>query len=114
MSRCKHRFLLGENVYPAEVMAVLLGMPEVSDAVVFDMPDERLGQCVAALIVPTTGDLSRESVERVCRAALAGFKVPRRMAFVQELPRLGSEKIDLAACRAILDPISLGSVIAGA
>jgi acyl-CoA synthetase (AMP-forming)/AMP-acid ligase II len=92
----------GENVYPAEIMAVLLAIPDVSDAVVFDVPDERLGQSVAALVVPKTPGLSAKDIETACRAKLAGFKIPRKLFFVDELPRLGSQKVDLAACREIL------------
>lgn len=92
----------GENVYPAEIMAVLLAIPEVSDAVVFDVPDERLGQSVAALVVPKNPGLTPKDIEAACRAKLAGFKIPRKLFFVDELPRLGSQKVDLAACREIL------------
>ena len=92
----------GENVSPAEVGAVLLGLPGVSDAVVLDLPDERLGKVVAALVVPKDPSLTVAEIDAGCRAALAGFKIPRRIAIVAELPRLGSQKVDLAACREIL------------
>jgi acyl-CoA synthetase (AMP-forming)/AMP-acid ligase II len=39
------------------------------------------------------------AVEIACRAVLPGFKIPRRVVFIDALPRLGTEKIDLAACR---------------
>lgn len=92
----------GENVYPAEVASVLLAMPAVADAVVMGLPDDRLGHRVAALVVPASPNLTRAEVERTCRAALAGFKIPRTVAFTGALPRLGNEKIDLAACRELL------------
>lgn len=93
----------GENVYPNEVLGPILEMPQVSDAVVFDMPHDRLGQCVAALVVAKPGaQLRPETVDEACRAELAGFKIPRRLAVVDELPRLGSQKVDLAACRQLL------------
>lgn len=92
----------GENVSPAEVGAVLLALPEVSDAVVFDMPDERLGQRVAALVVPKGEGLSIETIDAACRSSLAGFKIPRQIALVDALPRLGSQKVDLVACRDVL------------
>lgn len=93
----------GENVYPTEITSVLLAMPGVSDAVVFDMPDERLGQTVSALVVPENDGLSVEEILSYCRSRLAGFKIPRRLALVDELPRLGSQKVDLAACRGLLE-----------
>jgi acyl-CoA synthetase (AMP-forming)/AMP-acid ligase II len=92
----------GENVYPAEVLAVLLALEGVSDAVVFDTPDDRLGQVVSALVVLKDRALTTAQIEAACRSRLAGFKLPRRMALVDSLPRLGSQKIDLNACRAIL------------
>jgi fatty-acyl-CoA synthase len=92
----------GENVYPNEVEAVLLAMPEVADAVVMGIPDERLGQRVAALVVRADARVSAPDIERACRAALAGFKIPRTVAFTDRLPRLGTQKVDLAACRRIL------------
>ncbi len=92
----------GENVYPAEVAAVLLALPSVADAVVMGLPDARLGQRVAALVVPGHPSLTAAELERACRAALAGFKIPRTVAFAAALPRLGNDKVDLAACRALL------------
>ncbi|HMS78379.1 MAG TPA: class I adenylate-forming enzyme family protein [Burkholderiaceae bacterium] len=92
----------GENVYPAEVEAVLLAMPGVADAVVVGLPDARLGQRVAAAIVRGDPALTEADVDRACRAALGGFKIPRTIAFVDALPRLGTQKVDLAACRALL------------
>ncbi len=92
----------GENVFPAEVAAVILGMPGVCDAAVFSMPDERLGQCVSALVVSEDDDLTTEKVEAHCRASLAGFKIPRRLRIVKSLPRLGTHKVDIGACRRLI------------
>jgi acyl-CoA synthetase (AMP-forming)/AMP-acid ligase II len=71
----------------------------VANAVVLALPDERLGQRVAALVVRTGPTVSAADVERSCRAALAGFKIPRTIVFADALPRLGNEKVDLEACR---------------
>jgi acyl-CoA synthetase (AMP-forming)/AMP-acid ligase II len=98
----------GENVYPNEVEAVLLGMDEVCDAVVVGLPDARLGTRVAALIVPAHAGVTAADVDRACRVALAGFKIPRTIAFTQQLPRLGTQKVDLAACRALLERSAAG------
>ena len=93
----------GENVYPAEVAAVLLAMPEVVDAMVVDLPDERLGQRVAALVVVAAdSSLTSAAIEHACRAQLGGFKIPRTIAFTDALPRLGNDKIDIGACRSLL------------
>lgn len=92
----------GENVYPSEVSEVLLAMPEVADAVVMGVPDDRLGQRVAALVVPADPDLSAETTVARCRERLAGYKIPRLVRFASALPRQANQKVDLAACRAIL------------
>jgi acyl-CoA synthetase (AMP-forming)/AMP-acid ligase II len=92
----------GENVYPAEVEAILLAMPGVADAVVVGLPDPRLGQRVAAAIVRADVALTEADVDRACRDALGGFKIPRTVRFVDALPRLGTQKVDLAACRELL------------
>src|SRR5690606_20800052 len=63
----------GENVYPAEIEAVLFAMPEVADAIVLGMPDPRLGQRVAAVVVPKEAGLQPAAIEAACRQSLAGF-----------------------------------------
>jgi len=92
----------GENVYPSEVAAALLSVAGISDAAVFGLPDARMGQKVAALLVRSDPALTMEAVDKQVRSLLGGFKIPRAAAFVDELPRLGSQKIDYAACRRLL------------
>ena len=84
----------GENVYPAEVEAVLLEHPAVEDAGVTGVEDADLGSRVVAWIV-TRADCSAsvESLERHCRARLAGYKQPREFRFVAELPRNAAGKL---------------------
>lgn len=94
----------GENVYPDEVAAALLAIPGVADAVVVGLPDARLGQRVGALIVPKDPALTAADVEQACRQALSAYKIPRTIAFAAALPRLGSQKVDLQACREALSP----------
>lgn len=91
----------GENVFPDEVAKVLLSMPQVADAVVLGLPDERMGERVAVIV---RGDKTLRSgdIETACRAALAAYKIPRVLAFANALPRLGSGKVDLATCRSLL------------
>ena len=109
LGRCDHMIKSGgENVYPAEVEAVLLAMPQVADAVVLGLPDPRLGHHVAALVVPGDVSLSTNDVEQACRRVLGGFKIPRTIAFTAALPRLGTQKVDLQACRVILEQSRAG------
>jgi O-succinylbenzoic acid--CoA ligase len=108
----------GENVYPAEVEAVLKQHAWVNDACVVGLPHAEWGQQVAAAIVLKRGALGdvgphevgpREvalQLEQHCRAHLAGYKVPRRFKFVDELPRAGAGKIDRRAVAVAFDAAS--------
>lgn len=84
----------GENVYPAEIEAVLLEHPAVEDAGVAGVPDADLGARVVAWVVvkPDCG-ASVESLQRHCRDRLAGFKQPREFRFVEALPRNAAGKL---------------------
>jgi len=81
----------GENVYPAEVEAVLHEHPQVHDAAVVGVPDERWGECGAAFVV--ADGVTEEELLEWCRARLARFKVPASIRFVEEIPRNSLGKI---------------------
>ena len=84
----------GENVYPAEVEAVLLEHPSVADAGVAGIPDADLGARVVAWIVASPGGVvDSASLSRHCRERLAGFKQPREFRRVKELPRNAAGKL---------------------
>lgn len=84
----------GENVYPAEVEAVLRAHPAVADAAVVGLPDAHWGQRVAAAVVVRPGQqLSAEELLRFCEARLARYKLPRELRFVAELPRNAAGKV---------------------
>ncbi len=84
----------GENVYPAEVEAVLLAHPAVSEAAVVGAPDERWGQAVAAAVVLKPGaEIREDDLRAFCRERLAAYKVPSRIRFVEALPRTSSGKL---------------------
>ncbi|GAB3020540.1 acid--CoA ligase [Nocardioides flavus (ex Wang et al. 2016)] len=84
----------GENVYPAEVEAVLLRLPGVRSAAVIGVPDERWGEVGRALVEVEPGvRLDGEDVRRHCRAHLAGYKVPAAVEVVHELPRGATGKV---------------------
>jgi fatty-acyl-CoA synthase len=84
----------GENVYPAEVEAVLHEHAGVADAAVIGVPDERWGEVGLAVVVAREGsEVSDVDLLAHCRARLAGFKVPRAVRFVDALPRSGVDKI---------------------
>ena len=85
----------GENVYPAEVEAVLRAHPAVAEACVVGVPDAEWGQRVAAAVQLRPGELVEDAaLLAFCRARLAGYKVPRQVRFVEELPQTASGKIE--------------------
>ena len=93
----------GENVYPAEVEAVLRGHPAVAEACVVGLDDAEWGQRVAAAVTLKPGaQTSPAELEAFCRQHLAGYKVPRRIRVVERLPRTASGKIRRSAVRAQL------------
>jgi long-chain acyl-CoA synthetase len=85
----------GENVYSGEVEAAIYEIPQVKEAAVFGIPDEKWGEVVAAAVVlrPET-TLSVEELMQHCKTRIASYKVPRHIDFMTgELPKSGSGKI---------------------
>ncbi|TAM66425.1 long-chain-fatty-acid--CoA ligase [Mycobacterium sp.] len=84
----------GENVYSAEVENALAGHPAVAAAAVIGVPDDRWGERVHAVVVLRLGsEATEESLREHCRALIAGYKVPRSMEFVSDLPVSGAGKV---------------------
>jgi long-chain acyl-CoA synthetase len=85
----------GENVYSGEVEAAIYEIPEVKEAAVFGIPDEKWGELVAAAVVRRPGtNLSAEELKQYCKTRIASYKVPRHIEFMtEELPKSGSGKI---------------------
>ncbi|HSR45681.1 MAG TPA: AMP-binding protein [Acidimicrobiia bacterium] len=82
----------GENIHPVEVEQILLDHPDVDDVVVVGLPDPEWGEIVAGAVVGSAGPKVRD-LEAHVRLHLAGFKVPRRWRFVDELPRNSLGKV---------------------
>ena len=84
----------GENVYPAEVENAVMGCPGVADVAVIGVPDEKWGEAVKAIVVKQAdADVTPEQVIAWTKERIAGFKVPKTVDFVAELPRNPSGKI---------------------
>lgn len=84
----------GVNVYPREVESVLLDHPDVADAAVFGLPDERFGRTVAALVASAPGhSLDLDDLQAHCAEHLAAVKRPRRLEVVDQIPRTETGKL---------------------
>ena len=86
----------GENVYCTEVEDAIYTHPNVLEATVFGIPDERWGETVHAVVVLRAGfeTLSAAGLIEHCRAQIAGYKVPRSISFQQDpLPKSGPGKV---------------------
>jgi 3-oxocholest-4-en-26-oate---CoA ligase len=85
----------GEKVFPEEVEAAMMSHPDVFDVLVIGVPDERLGQRVAAVIEARPGATpSAESLIEHARAEIAGYKVPRSIWLVDKIQRTVTGKAD--------------------
>jgi len=92
----KHDMIVtgGENVYPREVEDVLFEHPDVLEAAVIGVPDQTWGERVHAVLVPRPGAaLDPAAVAGFARARLAGYKVPKTMEVVAELPKNAAGKV---------------------
>jgi len=84
----------GENVYPAQIEAVLRELEGICEAAVIGLPDERWGEVGRAYIVTNPGcSLDEASILTHCRQRLAGYKIPRTIVFSTDMPRTASGKI---------------------
>ena len=85
----------GEKIFPEEVEAALKSHPDVFDAVVIGLPDERFGERVAALVVPRPGaQPTLEELATHCHTKVAGYKVPREVLLLDEIVRTPAGKPD--------------------
>ena len=91
----------GENVYSAEIERILERHPGVAQVAVIGVPDARWGEAVKAMIVLRQGtSASEKDLIDFCRRSLAGYKLPKSVTFVDDLPRTPSGKAQKAVLRA--------------
>ncbi|MDX3486686.1 acyl-CoA synthetase [Streptomyces sp. ID05-18] len=93
----------GEKVYPEEVEQALKSHPDVYDALVAGVPDERWGNRVAAVVQlrENTEALTLEAVQTHCRTRLAGYKIPRALVLADRIQRSPSGKADYRWAKAV-------------
>jgi fatty-acyl-CoA synthase len=84
----------GENVYPAELENILADCPDVLEAAVVGVPDPKWGEAVVAVVVRRPGSaLDEAAVMRLFEGRIARYKQPRRVAFVEGLPKSAIGKV---------------------
>jgi fatty-acyl-CoA synthase len=86
----------GENVFPPEVEDVVADHPKVEDAIVVPVPDEKWGE-VGKAVIEGDDSLTLEELQEFMRDRIAGFKIPKHIAFVDSMPMSGPSKIDRQA-----------------
>lgn len=90
----------GENIYPIEIEQALYAHPQVAECAVVGVPDPQWGEVGLAAVVPAPGaELSPAGLKDFLRQQLAGYKVPKHIRIVAELPKSGAGKILKSALR---------------
>ena len=89
----------GFNVYPNEIEDVVAQMPEVLEAGAVGVPDEKSGEAVKLVVVKKDESLTEQQVIDFCREQLTAYKVPKRVEFIDELPKTNVGKILRRALR---------------
>jgi acyl-CoA synthetase (AMP-forming)/AMP-acid ligase II len=92
----------GEKIYPEEVEDALKSHADVFDVLVVGVPDERWGERVTAVVALRPGAAATsEDLQSHCRKHVAGYKVPKKMQFVDQVPRQPSGKPDYRVAKAL-------------
>ena len=91
----------GVNIYPAEVEAALLELPQIADCAVFGIPDDEFGEALAAYVQPHAGkNVGTALLLAHLRDRVAAFKIPRVVEVREKLPRDAAGKIRKRVLRA--------------
>lgn len=94
VDRKKDMFISGgENVYPAEIESVLVTHPQIREAAVVGVPDQKWGEVGKAFVVLETPGLTPEEIIKFCRTKLAGYKVPKYVEILDALPKSSVGKV---------------------
>jgi len=97
----------GENVYAKEVEDVIYSSGLVKEVAVVGQADSRWGEAVTAIVVRLPGSaLSERDVITLCISRMARYKCPKRVVFVEELPRVASGKVDKVTLRSELNALA--------
>jgi acyl-CoA synthetase (AMP-forming)/AMP-acid ligase II len=84
----------GINIYPREIEEVLVTHPDISDAAVIGIPDEKWGESLKAFIVKgDSAELSGDDIVTFCDGRISSMKTPKEYVFIDQLPRNASGKV---------------------
>ncbi len=97
----------GENVPSIKVESVLLGHPRVAEVAVIGVPNKRWGEAVIAIVVPKDPSLEEKELLSYCKEQLAGFEVPKKIVFIESLPKTATGKIQKFILRSRFDKLFL-------
>ncbi len=105
VDRIKNMFISGgENIYPAEIERVIITHPDVAEATVISIPDEKWGEAGRAFVVLRGGcQLTEAALLEFCSARLARFKIPKSVVYIDALPKNDTGKINRMALKEWVD-----------
>jgi acyl-CoA synthetase (AMP-forming)/AMP-acid ligase II len=83
----------GENIYPAEIESVIIGIPGVSEVAVIGLADEKWGEIACAIVVADQSEVSEQHIVEFCGTRLARYKLPRKVIFTEAIPHNPTGKI---------------------
>jgi acyl-CoA synthetase (AMP-forming)/AMP-acid ligase II len=83
----------GENIYPAEIESVIIGVPGVSEVAVIGLSDDKWGEIACAIVVADQGQVSEQQIVEFCGTRLARYKLPKKVIFAEAIPRNPAGKI---------------------
>jgi O-succinylbenzoate-CoA ligase len=83
----------GENIYPAEIESVIIGIPGVSEVAVIGLTDEKWGEIACAIVVADQSEVSEQQIVEFCGTRLARYKLPKKIIFVEAIPHNPTGKI---------------------
>ena len=83
----------GENIYPAEIESVMIGIPGVSEVAVIGLADEKWGEIACAVVVADQSEVSEQQIVEFCGTRLARYKLPKKVIFAEAIPHNPTGKI---------------------
>jgi O-succinylbenzoic acid--CoA ligase len=90
----------GENIYPAEIEEVILGLSDVQQVCVLGLEDREWGQIVAAaIVIKKSSVLTQEKIIELLKSRIASFKIPKKLIFVDEIPKTPLGKVKRESIR---------------